>query len=47
VRPGQREGLAGVVARWARENKEVSQMDRDKMLDVALTQIENSSAKAR
>jgi recombination protein RecA len=37
--------LSGVVARWARENKEGSLMDRDKMLDVALTQIEKQFGK--
>lgn len=32
--------LAGVVARWAGDQKEASRMDRDKMLDVTLAQIE-------
>ena len=42
---GSREELAGVVARWAQEKKGVSRMDRDKMLDVALAQIEKQYGK--
>jgi recombination protein RecA len=45
VRPDQGEELTGVVAKWARENKEASRMDRDKMLDVALSQIEKQFGK--
>jgi len=41
---GSREGLAGAVARWPQE-KEASRMDRDKMLDVALAQIEKQYGK--
>jgi recombination protein RecA len=43
--------LAGVVARWARDQraggneKEASRMDRDKMLDVTLSQIEKQFGK--
>jgi len=40
VRPGIGEGLAGIAARWARDQKGDQRMDRDKMLDVALSQIE-------
>ena len=42
---GSREELAGVVARWAQERKGASRMDRDKMLDVALAQIEKQYGK--
>jgi recombination protein RecA len=42
---GSREELAGVVARWAQEKKGASRMDRDKMLDVALAQIEKQYGK--
>jgi len=42
---GSREELAGVVARWAKEKKGASRMDRDKMLDVALAQIEKQYGK--
>src|SRR3990170_3674275 len=42
---GAGEGPAGVTSRWAREQKEASRMDRDKMLDVALTQIEKQYGK--
>ena len=40
VRPGTGEEFHAVVAGWARGQKEASRMDREKMLDVALTQIE-------
>jgi recombination protein RecA len=39
------EELAGAVARWSREQKEASRMDRDKMLDVTLAQIEKQFGK--
>ena len=42
---GSREELAGVVARWAQEKKGALRMDRDKMLDVALAQIEKQYGK--
>jgi recombination protein RecA len=42
---GSREEFAGVVARWAKEKKGASRMDRDKMLDVALAQIEKQYGK--
>src|SRR6187399_1418999 len=54
VRPPDQEELSRAVARWAREDpqgqkgrgtKEASRMDRDKMLDVTLTQIEKQFGK--
>ncbi len=45
VRPSLVEGLTGVVARWARDQKGASRMDRDKMLDVTLAQIEKQFGK--
>jgi recombination protein RecA len=52
VRPELGEGLAVAVRRWAREQRvggdktrEASRMDRDKMLDVALAQIEKQFGK--
>ena len=45
VRPPRGEELAGAVARWARERKGELRMDRDKMLDVALAQIEKQYGK--
>jgi recombination protein RecA len=45
VRPPHGEELTGVVARWARERKGDPRMDRDKMLDVALAQIEKQYGK--
>ena len=47
VRPHIGEELTGAVRRWARGQKEASRMDRDKMLDVALTQIEKQYGKDR
>src|SRR5918911_283756 len=45
VRPGIGEGLAAAVAGWARGQKGASTMDRDKMLDVTLSQIEKQFGK--
>src|SRR5262245_9788479 len=50
VRPPDQDELTRAVARWAREDpqgrtKEASRMDRDKMLDVTLTQIEKQFGK--
>jgi recombination protein RecA len=45
VRPGSGEEFAGTLGRRAREQKEASRMDRDKMLDVALSQIEKQFGK--
>jgi len=45
VRPAVGEGLADAVGRWAREQKGDQRMDRDKMLDVALSQIEKQFGK--
>jgi recombination protein RecA len=42
---GSRERLAWAVARWAKEKKGAWRMDRDKMLDVALAQIEKQYGK--
>jgi recombination protein RecA len=42
---GSREELAGAVARWAQEKKGALRMDRDKMLDVTLAQIEKQYGK--
>jgi recombination protein RecA len=42
---GSGEELAGAVARWAQERKGALRMDRDKMLDVALAQIEKQYGK--
>ncbi len=43
--PQAGEALAGVIARWAKEQKGDSRMDRDKMLDVTLAQIEKQFGK--
>jgi len=45
VRPSLDEELTDAVARWARERKGDPRMDRDKMLDVALAQIEKQYGK--
>ncbi len=45
VRPDMGEELTRALGRWARGTKEASRMDRDKMLDVALTQIEKQYGK--
>src|SRR5258705_1102678 len=46
VRPSLDEELTGVVAGWAKNTKEASRMDdREKMLDVTLTQIEKQFGK--
>jgi recombination protein RecA len=44
VRSSEKE-FAGTAARWARGEKEASRMDRDKMLDVTLQQIEKQFGK--
>ena len=45
VRPGSGEALHRAVTRWARDQKGASRMDRDKMLDVTLSQIEKQFGK--
>jgi len=45
VRPDDGEELTRAVARWVRGTKEASRMDRDKMLDVTLSQIEKQFGK--
>src|SRR3990172_5427352 len=45
VRLSLGEGLTDAVARWAGDQKEASRMDRDKMLDVTLAQIEKQFGK--
>ncbi len=45
VRSNIEKDLGGAVRRWGRGDKEASRMDRDKMLDVALTQIEKQYGK--
>ena len=45
VRPELGEELSRTLGRWARGSEEASRMDRDKMLDVALTQIEKQYGK--